>query len=313
MAHFRKYRRAGVRHPLHDYRSRCIYHVVLMKENGIADFSSIEGIPGNHDWPPIAVPTATGQIIAQAMKELKKFYPFIWIQRRCIMPDHLHMCIFVRSATKVHLGHIIAKLKRLCGELWEAAGGLPDTHFFREGFHDVILRGKDQRQRMLDYISDNPRRHLVRRTHPGWHRRFPITHHSGVTYEAYGNWDLLAESQLVAVMISKHYSEQLLKAKKRFWLKTVNNNGVLVSPFISQPEKKIRDWALANDAALIIITDEEFGERFHPSGVHHEVCSEGRLLLVSAPRPAGRSQREHCLFMNALASDIAKGKFHIKI
>lgn len=311
MAHFRKVRRAGLRQPYHDYRSRCIYHIVLRREVGIGDFSSVQGIPGNHDRPPVAVPTTIGLTIAQALKNLKKRYPFIWIQRRCIMPDHVHLCLFVRQRTKVHLGHIISALKRMCGDVWQEAGGDADVRFFQPGFHDTILRGKKQLKRMQDYISDNPRRHIVRRQHPGWHRRFTVTHNSGMTYEAYGNWDLLAEAHLAAVMISRHFSDELLKAKKRYWLRTVNNNGVLVSPFFSEAEKRVRDWAMDNDGALIIVTEDEFGERYHPPGRLHDVCSDGRLLMISVPRPEGRSQREHCLFMNAISSDISEGKFRI--
>lgn len=284
-----------------------------MKEAGIGDFSSVKGIPGNHDWPPVAAPTAIGLIIAQALKDLKNRYPFIWIQRRCIMPDHVHLCLFVRRQTEVHLSHIISALKRLCGNLWHAAGGKADVRFFQPGFYDTILRGKNQLKRMQHYISDNPRRHLVRRLNPGWHRRFNIAHTAGMIYEAYGNWDLLAEAQLVAVMISKHFSDNLLEAKKRYWLRTVNNNGVLVSPFISEAEKRVRDWTIENDGALIIVTEETFGERYHPPGRLHEVCSEGRLLLISVPRPEGRSRRQHCLFMNAISSEIAAGKLRIKL
>lgn len=105
----RKY--AGVRCPGHDYRSRCIYHIVLNKADGIPLFSEVIGIVGNHDWPPTVRLHETGNIIASCLSRIKNTFPFTSILRRCIMPDHVHIALFVKEATETHLGQIIATIR----------------------------------------------------------------------------------------------------------------------------------------------------------------------------------------------------------
>ena len=66
--------------------------------------------------------------------------------------------------------------------------------------------------------------------------------------------------------------------------------------------------AIDAGANLIIIRNEGFEERFKPSGLEFELCSEGRLLLLAPwPDKLRRSvvTRAEALEMNALAAKIA--------
>lgn len=305
----RKHNNAGRRKPNHDYRSRCIYHIVINKAEKIADFAKVKGDPESHEWQTICEYTPIGDIISEALSSIKQKFPHTSILRRCIMPDHLHIAIFIKKPNLYHLGDIIKYFKTQCTILWEEKGKHSDIHFFTPGYYDNILRGKGQLKRMLDYISDNPRRYLIRRQHPGWHHHFTVTD-THETYRAYGNWDLLAEADLNPVRISSKFTPEELIMRKKQWRDTVINDGVLVSPFISEKEKAVRDWALNNDGALIILTKEIFSDRYHPYGRYHDLCSEGRLLLISIPQEPGESSRSHCLRMNDIAERIAAGTFH---
>lgn len=86
------------------------------------------------------------------------------------------------------------------------------------------------------------------------------------------------------------------------------NGGVLVSPFISPAEKRIRDQALAVGGSLIILRAEGFPERFKPSGYEFELCDSGSLLLL-APWPYSSRKntitRSQALSLNAMAEQIA--------
>lgn len=55
----------------HDYRSRCIYHIVLNKAPGIPDFSNVIGIPYSHYWKPRTQLTPIGKAVATAISGLK--------------------------------------------------------------------------------------------------------------------------------------------------------------------------------------------------------------------------------------------------
>lgn len=317
MSFSRQHPNAGIRCPGHDYRSRCIYHIVLNKDESFPIYSKVIGIPGNRQWPPKTELTAEGQIIHKAISHIKDNFPFASILRRCVMPDHVHFAIFIKEKTGIHLGKIIAALKHECSQRYEALGNPAETRFFIPGYHDTFLNGKNQLEKMLSYISDNPRRYLVRKDNPGWFLAFTISI-GDLEYRAYGNWDLLCEFQRVPVKISRKYTSSELLAWKKLWHTTILNDGVLVSPFINPEEKKIRDWAIDNGAALIYITYKPFPEKFKPTGKMFDLCAKGRLLLVSLP---GNEKEEeylsdnaspcysHCQKMNNLAVAIANQEF----
>lgn len=321
MSYSRERPNAGRRCPGHDYRSKCIYHIVLQKAEGFPLQSEVAGFPGNHQWPPCVRRSVEGEIIKNEIYALKNVFPFTSVIRQCVMPDHVHFALNIKEATDVHLGSIIAELKRKCSEAYEKLGHEPGVLFFTPGYHDTFLSGAGQLQAMLAYISDNPRRHLVRKGAPGWFRRFVIgSPYGSERFEAYGNWDLLEEPHRVAVKVSRKYSPQELIAHKHHWLDTVNNDGVLVSPFINPAEKRCRDWAIENGGAFIYLTYAPFGERFKPQGRLFELCSQGRLLIVSVPpdekareyiRANGHPPYSFCQRMNALAAEIAAHPFRI--
>lgn len=319
MSFSRKHPNAGIRCPGHDYRSRCIYHIVLNKADRFPDFSEVVGIPDDHRWPPRTALSEVGKIIFEAISNIKSNFPHTSILRRCIMPDHVHFANFIRESTDIHLGHIIKKLKHECSSRFEAMGHEPEIEFFIPGYHDTFLTGKDQLKKMLAYISDNPRRHLVRKSNPGWFQQFIISSPNGQSrYEAYGNWDLLSEFQRVPVKVSRKYSPSELIARKRLWHKTILNDGVLVSPFINPNEKRVRDWAVENGGSLIYLTYKPFPEKFKPQGKMFDFCAEGRLLIVCIPpddkeneyiRDKGCPSYSHCQRMNSIAKEIAENEF----
>ena len=245
------------------------------------------------------------------------------------MPDHVHFAIFIKEETDIHLGTIIKDLKIECSENMKdlitdrsiQIPSLSDTDSllpFIPGYNDTFLSGKNQLSRMLNYISDNPRRYLIRRDEPGWFRKFIISD-GDISLNAYGNWDLLEEAILEPVKISRKYTLEETISHKRKWLQTIRNDGVLVSPFINPEEKKVRDWTLQNGGAVILIIPTTFEERYKPQGQYFDACAEGRLLIISDPDDnfVGTRQfesytpsRQTCLRLNQLAESIAYGAFH---
>lgn len=82
----------------------------------------------------------------------------------------------------------------------------------------------------------------------------------------------------------------------------------MVSPFISKEEKQIREIIEQNRGKIILITHEAFPERYKPADHNLELCSNGRLLIVSMGYPAKTAlTREICNEMNKLAVEITEG------
>lgn len=77
-------------------------------------------------------------------------------------------------------------------------------------------------------------------------------------------------------------------------------------PFISAEEKAVRAEAEKAGARIILITYAAFPELFKPSAHDFELCSQGRLLIITLGLPKKTIlSRSLCLEMNALAEKIA--------
>ncbi len=302
------------RAPWHDYYDRSIYMITINKAAHVAPFSTVMGRPGSRDWKPRAVPTPIGEMIGHNISSLKADFPFIKILRRVIMPEHLHFVLYVTERTQYHLGDIIKHLKGECTRNYHGYNDKREADYgdmvpmFETGYHDRILLKEGQLQRMLAYVSDNPRRRLERMSHPDFFKRNFLEDSCGNRYEAYGNIHLLDDIDIEAVRISSKYTAAELRGRKLNWLHTVQNGGVLVSPFISAAEKKVRDWACDNGGRIITIVENGFGRNFTPKGVSHALCGEGRLLMVAPTEHKTAKtvcRRQDCMRMNELAETIA--------
>lgn len=305
----------------HDYYSRCIYMITLNASDNMPLFSEIRGEVGSHDFPPIAVNTYLGDIITANISALKNQFPFITIPRRVIMPEHVHFVIFIHEATEFHLGDIITHLKSEITRQYNGLSTVRTSDFenslisvFEPDYHDRILLKEGQLTRMLNYVSKNPERRLKRMQYPEFFARYALPSFEGGEYEAYGNIFLLDDPDIEAVKVSSKYTAEELRQRKYNWKKTVENCGVLASPFISKAEKKVRDWAIDNGGRFIIMLDNGFGERFTPKGILHQLCAEGRLLLI-APAEHSTSKikrgKDYWERMNRLAAAISSGKYSI--
>jgi hypothetical protein len=160
---------------------------------------------------------------------------------------------------------------------------------------------------MIDYVKDNPKRWLIRREHPDFFCSGRVLQIGEQTFPVYGNFLLLRNPTRAAVRISRSYSEDKLRELHRHWEEIIRSNGVLISPFISEKEKAVRELAISEGGNIILLTREEITERYKPSGRLFDLCQQGRLLIMSIWKPGLKSMvsRSEALFMNDLAARIA--------
>ncbi len=147
---------------------------------------------------------------------------------------------------------------------------------------------------------------------PTFFRRGIFTDKENRTFSWYGNPDLLEEADITAVKVSSKYKPEYLLHRKRIWHRTILSGGVLVSPFVSPHEAKVRDWARENGGRFIIILDNGFPERFTPKGWMHDFCAQGRLLLIGPEEYQSESPKRGKSYwesMNKLAFEIAGEDF----
>lgn len=302
----------------HDYASRCFYLLTMTKARGIPDFSLVTGnpkVPRQSPEGPKTVLLTPGEAIKAAISGFRREYPMITIMRHVIMPDHIHLVVYVRERLPRQIGYYLADLKGACSRTaWQM---MPQADFsarrlplFEENYNDRILFRGISLDRFLHYVDDNPRRLLVRRDNPDYFQRVNSLTIGNHSLAAYGNLFLLQDPQKSAVRISRSFTAEELVMKKRQWLATVENHGVLVSPFISPAEKRVRDWTIDNGGKVIQLMPNGFPPKYKPPGNSFELCQQGRLLQIAPAdwQSSGFSlTRELSMRLNSLAEEIAQG------
>lgn len=289
-----------LRAPWHDYTQRCIYMITLNKNPLMENFGILQGdyrIPTGQKGAAFISSTALGKAIKSTLRRFNSTEPNVRVLQYALMPDHLHILLFVEYPTEDTLGKIIARFKI---EVNKASG---ITGVFAKGFNDQILKSSRSLAVLYRYLRENARRLAVRRARPEFFRRVNALEIGGKTFQAYGNFQLLDCPFKEQVIVHRADSSETRQKNREQWLYTAANGGVLVSPFISPAEKEIRKEAEEAGGRFILIISEPMGERYKPAGRDFELCEAGRLLIVSANLP-GDLSRQTCLTMNTLAQTI---------
>lgn len=181
---------------------------------------------------------------------------------------------------------------RAHGQLWEP------------GYHDRILTGRGQLERMNTYLDDNPRRLLIKRQHPEF---FTQRHHfviDGIPFEGIGNRFLLDNPLKIQVQCSRKMTAAAIARQQDDTLEKARKGYVVVSPCISPGEQQIATAAMNGGAPLIVLLLKGFHPYFKPQPQYLDACRKG-LLLMMTPFPWQNEQienmRQRCLQLNAIA------------
>lgn len=287
------------RDPKHDYKRRCIYHITICKASGCPYFSRILGSLEQ----PVIARSSIGEIIESQILNFPNLCSSLQLLQYVIMPDHIHLAIFVREYLPRVLGNYIGMMKVKCGQLIRAEFPLLE-HVFTPDFHDRYLRPHHHLSTIIEYIRQNPYRLLVRRFNPDYFNRINNIEIGGSLWQAYGNLQLLDNPFKAPVVIHRSDSDILKSNKQRRWKHLAENGGVLVSPFISPEEKSVRRQCEQTNGKIILLSNVPFGEREKPSSHDFELCAQG-LLLILSPMASLASGRETFLYLNAFAESIS--------
>lgn len=187
-------------------------------------------------------------------------------------------------------------------------GSAPLRPLWEKGFHDRLLQHEGQLQNMIDYVRDNPRRLMLRRQHSSL---FVVQHQV-----RYGRWSFssvgqlrLLDAPLVAVHVRRYFTLDQRRDYMNGCILAARRGAVLVSPFISEHEKRVRDEAFREGLCCIQLCNEAFSDYYKPAGELITPCADGQLLLLTlvtgAPQER-RITRDECTSLNAVAESMAR-------
>ena len=184
----------------------------------------------------------------------------------------------------------------------------PMQPLWEKGYHDRLLLHEGQLQNMINYVRDNPRRLMLRRQHRDL---FVVQRNVGFAkwcFSAIGQVRLL-DAPLVAVHVRRYYNDEQRRDYMNGCILAARRGAVLVSPFISEYEKRVRDVAFREGLFCIQLCVEPFSDYHKPPGELIGPCSGGHLLMLTQTIGVAqehRITRDECSALNALAESMAR-------
>lgn len=296
----------------HDYYGPFIYHIILSKAEGCPDFGVLTGSaripPGERGCAEIRL-SQLGKHIKNAIELWQKEFPFMEVWKHKVMPDHIHLLVNKNKTTPRHLSFFIGVLKATVRKYHNSVSGnnYTTTQIFKENYCDRPLFRERNLNTWFSYIDVNPHRLAMRLQYPEFFTRIRSLIIGGMEVEAYGNMFLLRNPDKQEVHIRRLWTQAKVEAMQNFWVEEALQGAVIVSPFISEKEKEVRDRIIKQGGKMIWIQYEEFGEKYKPAETAFKLCEEGRLLIISLKQSyRGELSRELCVRMNNLAEEICK-------
>lgn len=130
-----------------------------------------------------------------------------------------------------------------------------------------------------------------------------------IVCDSYGDRALL-QRRLLPVICHRRDKARFAEQKRRC-LAAAREGAVLVSARIAKGEQEIMDEAVHDGFSVVIIHDNGFPERYHPSAERLDRCAAGRLLLVSPWRYRYRGKGEaitvaECKTLNCVAQALCR-------
>ena len=184
---------------------------------------------------------------------------------------------------------------------------------FEPNYNDHILMRDGQLENWKHYLRDNPRRLLMRREYPDLLQRALCIIIGSTRYSAFGNMLLLRQPEKHLVMFHRKTNGILTELtpvweKERKRLTTAAESGdVLVTPGISECEKRMKHLAMQQELRLIHIQSEPIGQYWKPERSRFEACASGSLLILAPwaeDMPVFKSDYERFHYLNRLAEEI---------
>ena len=303
----------------HDYALLGTYEVTIVVADRRPVFGEIVGSTKVGGETPHLKPSVLGQTVLDVeIPKIHHYYPMVDVWQVCLMPDHLHMIVRINRPVPEgkHLGIIIGAFKGGVSRAWwrlNSAAGAADTRavgtddtraasvavasaaashapLFEPGYNDHILMREGQLDNWKRYLRDNPRRYLMRREYPDLFQRSLCIVIGGVRYSAFGNMLLLRQPEKHQVFFHRRTNGKpteetdFWEAESRRLISLAESGDVLVTPGISECEKRIKTMALERGLRMIHLQSAPIGQYWKPERSRFEACAQGSLLIL-APWP----------------------------
>ena len=187
-------------------------------------------------------------------------------------------------------GTLVRSLSKKQRQEYYALLGRERRPLFDDNYDDTVCLDNRQREAMIAYVQDNPRRAILRRTLPDVMQRCLHMQIGGHSYGTFGNLFLLRWANKVQVQCHrKHpisglpYEETADYASQHAQWETAILDGatVIVTPGISRGELLMKNECLEKGYPLIHIQKDPIGPYWKPERQRFDACANGSLLVLA--------------------------------
>ena len=308
----------------HDYAVPGTYEVTMVVAGRLPVFGEIVGTTKGGGEKPRIQPSALGHaVLEKEIPKIHHYYPEVDVWQVCLMPDHLHMIVRINQPLPKgkHLGIVIGAFKGGVSRAWwnmkatvsVASASEARLPLFEPNYNDHILMRNGQLENWKHYLRDNPLRYMMRREYPDLFQRALCIRIGDTRYSAFGNLLLLRQPEKHQVMFHR-YTDGVPTENTEFWrtecrklLSAAQSGDVLVTPGVSECEKRIKNMALEQKLRLIHVQADPIGRYWKPERSRFEACASGSLLIMAPwpeDMPSFASAYERFHYLNRLAETI---------
>ncbi len=213
-----------------------------------------------------------------------------------IMPDHIHLLIRIGEQTGAKtLGDaafIPLRLEAIVGMLMQALEGRyaevtgRREEVFDASWHDWIVVAEGQLAAFTRYIRENPKRAWLRRENRRFFSQVRRVSFAGRAWFAYGNAALLELPVIESFRCSRKWAEGGVEWREAVGRASrIGPGGAGAGTFMSPCEKLCGNEIFKAGGALIVLSPEGFGPRWHPPRNKEALCAKGRMLFLSLWEP----------------------------
>lgn len=259
--------------------------------------------------------TPLGLRIHRKVEELEQRHPELKICTKVIMEDHLHLVIWMQEGFEDSVRLLAKGFAQGCSKIARevAHGGfvgvapsdgandtdspLPENDPYEcgNGAHTLFskpfirtLSRKNQLEKMIRYVNINPDNAWMRRLHPDLYviRRNMV--YAGLHFDCMGKERLLAYPDRQVIALLRSLSDEEIQHEVNKALLRAEAGQVTLTGAMNKAEQAVaRAVREAGYPLVVMMLDgfppegSEAAKYYHPGGVYHKACGEGRLYLMA--------------------------------
>ena len=128
----------------YDYSSENYYFVTICTENKKCIFCKSNQI------------NEFGRIAGDFIEKITEHYPNVFVDKYVVMPNHVHMILYLSAGNSVSLSQIIGQYKMAVTKQIHKRD--KDVIVWQRSFHDHVIRSRQSYEKIWEYIDNNPKK-----------------------------------------------------------------------------------------------------------------------------------------------------------